>query len=394
LFGAEAETALAFVAGPMTVEVPFKHSISYMPLLSATALAEVRTEVVAPPTFKPFVDRIFGGVAPLSGVTVLNFDGSAVTQFQSPPFSIKDAGANVAWQGIGGSFTTQGPHLVINAVAPGLKGESPVLNAALKNLAIDADVTQAADTLWLGASSVGIGKLEVGGALVPVFTGEGLRIRSETADQAPGLLSSRVAMDLKRLVVQDKTFTNMSFELQAKNLDRAVFAKLSKTMEGLKPGPASQAEATKAFTSSVPLLLKRSPSLSVKRLGAVTPWGDFKSSVDVTFDGKGELPAEPMLWVSRVGIDAKLDASASFLRWMLEEQARNRVQVANTGESPMAPAQAQQLATDLATVRLSRLEQAGALVLAGERYTVEVKVANGAITINGKPVNDVAALVE
>jgi len=394
LFGAEAETALQLSAGPMSVAIPFKHTIRYMPL--AQGLAEVQTELVVPANIKPMVDKVFGGASPLTGTTVLNFDGTEVTQFQSPAFSFKDAAGNFSWQGITGTVTMQGNHVTFNATAPGFKGDNPLFNASIQNLAFDGDMTLAADELWLGSSTLRLGKVAVTTPMAPAAQAEGLRIASETTEQGADMLRSKIALELRKLAVDGKEFSNMAFELEAGNLDRAVLVKLTKAMEKFQSGGADSADkAMESVTASLPQLLKRSPRIGIKRLNAVTPWGDFKSSVNVVFDGKGEMPSEPILWLTKVAVDAKLDASAAFMRWLVEEQLRGKVNMlAAMGEEPVAAEQAQHLAAELAAVRLGRLEQTGVLVPNGERYTAEFKIADGKFTLNGKGVEEMAALMD
>jgi uncharacterized protein YdgA (DUF945 family) len=204
-----------------------------------------------------------------------------------------------------------------------------------------------------------------------------------------------VGIDLKRVAAQEMTFTNIGYELELSNLDRGLLVKWSKAMEKFRPkGADAGAEVAGMFMNDLTAFLKRSPKATLKRCTAVTPWGDFKATATATFDGKGELPTQPMAWTSRVGVEGKLDISSSLLTWVLQQQVKERANlIANAGKKPQ-PEQAQMLTEKLAQVRLTRLEQTGTVLRNGDRYVVDVKMKDGAPTVNGKRLEEIGSLIE
>ncbi len=391
--------------------------------------------------FAEFLDKT--STMPLLELSLfVDYMNNSQVQLAVPNFKLieKDARSEFDWYGMTS-------HAVVSSHLKHLKGGldldgarfvkmSTILNLGKVNT--DYDLRSTDNGLYLGEASLSMPSLELTDGAKVVFKLKDLKAQSNN-DVQDGLFKAQFDASLNQIAVQDKTYGPAVVSVAIKNLDAQVLADINAQANKLQQG--SDADRQRAFLTvlpSLPKLFGQGALFEVSKLslqmpqGAITgsllislPKGDagnpFQLLQKVQGHGNLKIPAEVFKMVITTSVKQKLLAAAAAsaatpstptVANSSKDAANGQAVSSSTAAQNAAPASAtsntasitkaappavnNQNATPVvadleqqtqlqAEQKITALLQAGLLSVQDNNYVIDVNLAEGQLTVNGKP---------
>lgn len=335
----------------------------------------------------------FGGELPLRLETVVDFTGNAVTYLSGRPFA--SPGGNgvpgVAWEGFDGVMhvSRDGRAWRVEAEAPALRLSDEAERMAIAGIRIESNGVIADDGLYLGDGELHAGTILFLGSpahgVIGDFELRNVRIRSEQLPDGEDRLRYALTLETGPGRADGRSFDAIEGEIRLQGLDRATIAALQKRLDafkavgGTRPDDWLVREMDAVIAEHGADFIAASPELMIPRLGMVRKGERSDVRLRLALNGEalaGISPDVAMAQWERLGPFLLLGAIEGELnldvpeRWMDEALSmQTTVNGKQTGEM------------------LENLVQLGYVERAGERVKTSVKLASGAVTLNGKPFN-------
>jgi uncharacterized protein YdgA (DUF945 family) len=334
----------------------------------------------------------------LEGVEIdtrLAWDGGGASQLRLPAMDLQAAGEapglrSAAATGMvrfepGGSTTG---HLDLPSLE--LVGADGAALLVLRDLQAEHSTTP-----WLPGILVGTGKVTVSeaygsGATEPLVA-EDLAFDFE-AQPEDGLLGVRFSYGVGVLSVGDADYGPSRVEFRASRLDGAALSALQQDLGDLNaqalPEAMAGVAAVAVLMKHLPALVAADPQLALNRLEVVTPQGPIQGRLAIGTQGLTGTDLMVGAWLERLVADGELNLPRSIAVTLLAQGQRETLleTLAADGRAEADLTQDEEQALEsVAATQLELLVQGGWVKDEGGRLTSVLKLADGVLTINGKP---------
>ena len=327
--------------------------------------------------------------------TQLAWDGGGVSQLRLPAMELHATGEapglrSAAATGLvrfepGGSSTG---HLELPSLE--LVGADGAALLVLRDLQAEHSTTP-----WLPGILVGTGKLTVseayGSGATEPFVAEDLAFGFE-AQPEDGLLGVRLSYGVGVLSVGDADYGPSRVEFRASRLDGAALSALQQDLGDLNaqglPEAMAGIAAAGVLMKHLPALVAADPQLALDRLEVVTPQGPIQGRLAI---GIKRLTGTDLMvgaWLERLVADGELSLPRSIAVALLAQAQRETLleTLAAEGRAEADLTQDEEQALEsVAAAQLELLVQGGWVKDEGGRLTSVLRLADGVLTINGKP---------
>jgi len=341
------------------------------------------------------VRHYFGSSPAVRADTVIGFDGGLLMSLHSPAFGktlADEPDVRFTWGGAEGwmQVDAQG-RARLEVKVPGLAMHGQGVVATFADLRMDGDWQGAPDPAsWSGrtmisVSAIGLSSPEGGARLRHVET------ELEREDQGDTIaLAARVRVGEGAALGEgaDEGFREGELALHLDQLGKPALRTYLERMAELPAALAPQEQARASAHMAMALLadlLEGAPQLRIERARLTTPNGSFSAVGVLGIDAASSVEGEEGLF-SRLRLDARVDVSARLLEGWLARDTYRGVEAALLERSGEVDAQrVRELTERFVRERIDSWTAAGILATDRDRYRVQVKLAQGHLSVNGVP---------
>lgn len=295
LFGAEAQTMWTLADGEESIDFSVNHHIDHGPLPAGKA-AQVRSVLILPRDYADTVGTALQGRAPLEVQTLVEWSGELLHRISSPDYKGKVGdGLDLAWGGIRGELTVSADGLRAQGSieAPALDVRDPDGSAlVMERMVLTLDsVRPQPYRFWTGPSSITLDRaaFSVGGEAM--FEVNALRIGS-MATLDGDVVNLSVDFGAAKAAGGGETIEDLTFALALERIDAGALDAIARIAEEAGNGAggqeAQQARLMGGLMEQLPVLLSRSPSIEVKKVGARLAEGAAEFGARLTYTSQGE----------------------------------------------------------------------------------------------------------
>lgn len=303
------------------------------------------------------------------------------------------------------------------------------LKATLSKLTTDYDLHQTEAGLYLGNANLTLPSFVVTQNNQKIFDLETFDVQS-SSDVNGDLFNTHFKTSLAKVFAHGKTYGPAVFEMSVKNLDAQVLAEINNKLNTIQQSAADTArqQALLALLPDLPRLFSKGAQFEVSKLSFVMPEGEMQGNLLVSLP-KGDA-GNPFQLIQKVQGHGKLKIPASVLKELMVTSAKQKLiaqqptlQQAMAQQLSADPAAKTEVATETKTTvdpatttktttvitteqpkpltvaeieqqaitqvdqKLTTMTQTGLVTLQGNEYIIEVTLAQGQLSINGKPFN-------
>jgi uncharacterized protein YdgA (DUF945 family) len=223
----------------------------------------------------------------------------------------------------------------------------------------------------------------------PIFQVDNLKATGGTTlNAAQTLLELHLTYALDRLHVQDNEVTGATLGLTVHNLDVGAFRHYNTAMRelALSPTPPDPQDVITGLRADIQRALQAGPSLVFDPFRFAFDGEPFEGRAEVTVDPAklppgGIVDLDPSVIAGLVGSNADIKLSKALARRLVALAAEMQFR----GDARMPPEQLKYMAEAQAGLMLVQLVSQGFLVEDGEVYRAALRYADGALTLNDKP---------
>lgn len=328
--------------------------------------------------------------------TTVEPGGWIKTVVASPALHVETADGDLAWEGIHGTAiatrdleTSSG---VIEAPSLQLRSGGEVLRMKDASLQFDNETT--ANGLLDGAFVLSLAELSVESA---GESGGGFLLRDwsfhETSDEdlAFDTYEIRVGTDFDEAVIDGDRFGPGAMEVALRNLQASGLRELGEQLETLAEQRQGHQEAVfsplNVHLDALPKLVALSPEIVLTRLELVSEGGELAGTARIGIDGeKARGMPMPLSLPMAVEADASIFVPATMFHRLVEAFLR----AVSGNEGPIPPNQTRQDLKAQAALSRSQLVDsllaAGYVARQGGGYRVRLRLREGQLWLNGRPV--------
>jgi uncharacterized protein YdgA (DUF945 family) len=327
--------------------------------------------------------------------TRLAWDGGGVAQLRLPPMELHATGEAPGLRSAAATGTVRfepGGSSTGRLDLPSLELVEAD-GAAL--LALRGIQAQHSTTPWLPGILVGTGKLTVSeaygsGATEPLVA-EDLVFGFE-AQPEDGLLGVRISYGAGVLSLGDADYGPSLVEFRASRLDGAALSALQQDLGDLNeqglPEAMAGIAAAGVLMKRLPALVAADPQLALDRLEVATPQGPIQGRLAIGIQGLTGTDLMLGAWLERLVADGELNLPRAIAVTLLT-QAQRETLVETLAAEGLAEADLtqdeEQALESVAATQLDALVQGGWVKDEGGRLTSVLRLADGVLSINGKP---------
>lgn len=212
------------------------------------------------------------------------------------------------------------------------------------------------------------------------------------ADIHDNLFSTRFDGSLKSANINGFRFGPFNADIKISQINAQALAKAQETFhQQQNASPSFRNKSFLSVVAALPELLKFGAKLDLTQFHLVLPEGTIDSHLSLS------MPADdtqsPMMNLQRMQAltgDANFNVSKTLLKnWLidvLQKQIQSQQQLSLDPASAAAtPQDIAQMATSRTTEKVDALVKAGVLVEQGDKYTLNLKLQNGQVTVNNLP---------
>ena len=374
----------------------------------------------------------------------VNYFNKSQLHIGIPTFKLttKDSGDQFQWNGLTSdmSISSNLDNIDGHLALDGGSFSKNKTKATLSQLTSDYNLSQNDMGLYLGQASLTLAAFNLSDNEQSLLDVEQINIQS-SSDIKEGLFNSHLKTSLTKMSSRDKQYGPAILEMSLENLDAQVLADINAAANKVQQGTdAQKQQALLALIPQLPKLLNKGAKFEVSKLNIVVPEGDIAGDLSLSFpeggagnplqmmqkleghatlslpttvlkalmvtSAKQQLLSEPSLQQAMVQQMKTNDASAQPVSAptpqspqasdVNNEQAKatktgpaagatqQPLVNADQSKTPPTAADIEQQANDQADQRLAKMKALGLLSLQGTAYRVELSLAAGQLTVNGK----------
>lgn len=332
-----------------------KQEINHGPVLFSkqnTGLAHIHTVVDVPEEVKTSMPEELQNVNFGHADTMVNFDGSNVTDFMLPAYEIKQAEDKVMrWGEVVAQFNedAQGDlnyHVTLPELT--IKSSQDNIDFVLESAKVEGDFVD----IFSNISSFSIAKLAVSNEM-PV-TVENFKVSSAITPVNEKVINSGVKLEFALIHILGMQWQNGSFSFDINGLDKEVATQYIELVQKAQQDPTAMAQVNSQLMGMLSKFLTASPEI-VETLSVESDFGPIKFNIMINFDGSEGFMLSPAI-LTKIGL--KIDASVP-------------VALLETFGNPGLLAQ------------LEMLKEKSLITLDGDMIVSAVTLENGMVNANG-----------
>lgn len=378
---------IASFAGTLDRRVPIEIEIAHGPLAFLEGAHFGWSKIVAR------LDRKSAGVAGFERTLDVpylfefrgrsEFIGGVAFDMDMPPVDLTVEGARVEFSGAKLAGTFAGGRLVGSGQLDRLELTSPPGAFSIRDVRAATDTQVRSAHELPGDSSLSIARVSIVDAArgpMPVFDADSVRLAGKIeVDPSAALLNVRASYDVDSLFVEGARLTESSLGVAVDKLDAAALesylAAARAEASGLPPSPERKTALARALAAG--------PSLVLDPLRFRLNDEPFTAHVELAANAAALPPAgsfdpeDPVALLPALRGVATVDVAKNLARQIAVVATQLRY------SDELAPEQSRLLAEAQAGLILITLVTQGILEDAGETYHAEVRLADGAVTLNG-----------
>ena len=376
-------------AGTLDRRVPIEIEIAHGPLAILDGVHFGWSKVVAR------LDRQSGGVAALERTLAVpyvfefrgrtDFAGRVAFDAEMPPVDFSIEGARVEFSGAALAGTFAAGRLVSNGHFERFELTSPPGGFAIRNVRAATDTEVRSAVALPGDASLSIERISIVDAArgpMPVFAADNVRIASKIGlDPNEALLNLHATSDMDSVFVDGTRVTDASLGVAIEKLDTVALEAYLEAAHGEANGPAPKLTLKPALERA----LRAGPSLVLDPVRLRVNEEPFTARVEVTENpaalpptGKFD-PEDPAALLPSLRSVATIDVSKKLAREIAVTATEQRY----GGDDSLPPQERRLLAEAQAGLMLVMLVGQGILEDAGDTYRAEIRLTDGALTLNG-----------
>ncbi len=429
----EAGQQVTISAKDYTIQMPL--AISHGPVIFADAnvwfgLGYAHTDLVLPPTYAQQFDAMYtsNSVKPHLDVSIfVNYLNNCRLHVMAPQFKLvaKDGHSQFEWLGLNSdiSISSQMSHVDGSVTLDGLSMMKGDMKAILGKTVSDYDLKQTETGLYLGDANLSVPSLLVTQNDQKVFALEQLDVHS-SSQVTNGLFTSNFKSELDKMYTADsKVYGPGTIDVSIRNLDAQILAKINDEVNTIQQGNDTQRQqALLALLPEIPKLLSKGAQFEISKLSMVMPEGNING--DLLISLPNEETGNPFQLIQKIQGQGQLKITAAVLKSLAKDAAKQKLltqpaqpsiapattvssttATADTAapvvpaaaptdaaevvvtEQPVQPQDIDQQASAQADEKLAALVKAGLLNVQGTDYVIQIKLANGQLSINDQPFN-------
>jgi hypothetical protein len=323
----------------------------------------------------------------------MRFDGVLEFDADVPPVDTAlDDGARLTFSGAALDGTLNGRQLRSQAAVDSVAVESASGTLGLENLRARTDHEIRSEYLAVGSGEATIARVTIvegRGATRPALEASGLRVSTESSlDETATLLNGHVTYAVAAVTAGDMRIVEAELRAAARNVDVAALHAYMDTLRREAPALAADPAAlASALTPAIERGLAAGPVVSIEPLRFRLDDLPFDATITMAVDAAALPPAgaldlmDPTLWLEIVDVDAALEVAKP----LAERLAALAVEAQIAADETTPPEQRAYMAEAQAGLFLVMLVGRGLLVDDGERYRMQLQLADGTLTLNGSP---------
>lgn len=389
-------------------------------------LGYASTDLALPPTYDAQFSTMFTpeSVKPRVNLNVLvNYLNRSRLRVTVPTFKVisKDGKDEFDWLGLENDVTISSNLDVIKGdlTIDGMHLKKDNMHTTVGKMTSDYDLKETKEGLYLGDAKLSFPSLIIKDNEQTIFELQKFDMYSESNIDS-GLFSTYFKASIEKIMAQGKEYGPGVFKMDLKNLDAEVLARINKDSNKLQQGTEQERQqALFNLLPELPKLFGQGAVLDVSELSFVMPEGKLEGELSIKLP-KGEI-TNPFQLIQKVigegniklpAIVVKNIVTASTKKKLAQQPALQQAivnEMQNSGTlsddvnasvqpNPQQPADSQISADSVnldidnraqaqADQHIAIMVQNGFLVKNGEDYTIEFKLEEGQLFINGKQFN-------
>ncbi len=298
----------------------------------------------------------------------------------------------------------------------GLTWVNDQLQGEIQQVASNYHLDSSNSGFYLGNAHVAIPSVIVAHASQKIL--EVNQFNMQTHNQMnQGLFDTSLEADLHQLLLNHKTYHDCLIKLAIRNLDAQVLAGINNKLSASQQGGIDGQRLLFSLVPELPQLVNKGAQFEISDLRMGMPQGDIRGHVLIRFPR--ENISNPFLLMQKITGDGSLTLATAILKDWLKDSVKNRILAIVRYQQAMAKSadqnqpsqnQAQMItppqnlpnpanplplsAADIdkqadleADKKINKLIQVGLLVPQQPNYSMEFKLADGQLLVNGKVFN-------
>lgn len=410
-----------------TVDMPLK--VYHGPIIFANksvqfGLGYAHTNLELPEQYQKQFGDFFtaDSTRPHLDVSVLvNYLNRSRLRINLPKFKLvaKENQGVFEWNGLTNDVTISSnlDHIDGDFEVEGMSFKKDASSATVGKVTSDYDLEQTSEGLYIGEASVSIPSFVVTENDQKVFDISDFKARSES-DVEGGLFHTSFDASLKQLTSHGKVYGPGVVKVALKNLDAQILGQINAQANKMQQGTDQERQqALMTILPELPKLFSKGAIFEISEMSLAMPEGKVHGTLHVALpqgdignpfellqkvegEGRLQVPTVVIKALMRESVKQKMQQQGNLPQAIADQMKQNDVQAPdqqqpaeqNTAVSnPPQPApqptaaETEQQATAQAEQKLAGLVQSGLLLQTGNDYVIELKLANGQLTVNGQP---------
>jgi uncharacterized protein YdgA (DUF945 family) len=348
----------------------------------------------------------FGDGQPFAATTTVALDGAGITEFKGAPANYSSVEDKVTWQGFTGTlrFTRGMESYTGDIVAPqfSVAGKQGVLKINGLAFKFDQRRMPGFEELYLGKMTISLdgvsfkdGTSDTRIEKVVFETG------ATSADNQ--FMDVKAAIKVAKVTAAEVEATDVDYAVSMRHLHAQSFMQLTKAMQAAGPKPGAAKQDTAALMAQMSAmqktmkvhglaLLKNDPVIAIDRINVKMKEGEIKASGTLRLPGVTEADMDqPFSLIGKVDAAATASIPEAFARnqYAKTKARQMKVQLGSVSEAQMTEAAA--MAGSEFAMMLAGFGQQGYVDSDGAQLKTTIAFKGGALLVNGKPFNPMAA---
>ncbi|KTC66452.1 putative membrane protein YdgA-like protein (plasmid) [Legionella adelaidensis] len=367
---------------------------------------------------------------------LVNYINKSRLRIKLPKFTLiaKEEGSRFEWLGMKNDVTISSDLSSIEGdfAIKGIQFSKDKIKGIVGKITSEYDLSMSPEGLYVGDASLSFPSflMKEGDKKLLEMNDYDIETNSDIDD---GLLNAYFKMSLDRIITSDKTYGPGILKIALKNLDAKVLAYINDQANKMQQGSEEQRQqAMMVLLPEIPKLLNKGARLEVSEAKFTMPEGTVEGNLWIQLpkgefgnpfqliqkvEGEGKVQM-PMVVLKQVMLTSEKQqlSQPSLQQAMIDqlqknqasgEQANNKeentpnqnpadtnvntdntaTQSSGSPQPQMTPAEIEQKAQVQSDQKIAALVENGLLMVSGENYVMQFKLANGQLSVNGRPFN-------
>jgi uncharacterized protein YdgA (DUF945 family) len=356
----------------------------------------------------------------------VNYLNQSRFQFKIPTFKlILKEGGEVTWQGMDGTMHVSSDLKQFDGRSKldGIRFIKDQVTAEINAFTTDYLLKKTNDGLYLGQAGFAVDAIKAAKQGQALFDLAQLKVRTDSA-VSNNLFESSFKTSFDKILLETKQYGPGLFEMSIKNLDAKVLANINTEVNNLQNASVPDRQRMLfAMLPELPKLFAQGAEFEISTLKLTVPDGDIDGHLRVALPKTENV--NPLQILQKVEGDGKIQVPTAVVKQLLIMSLLQKATVETSPQGQMNPQltqskpadtqttpqpatenqtsqpvntatvspdtqtkpleiQMQQATTDAET-KLAALIQANLLVEQGKNYVIELHLAEGKFTVNGRP---------